>query len=159
MDIVIAEKDDIQAIMNVLEERCNWFKEKGLNQWTNNYLVRYNKDYFNEIMKIHQLYVVKQNNEIVGVFLLKDEDKTYWNDDCSAYYIHHLAIRVGFKGNGSKILNFIEKLAKKNLKKYIRLDCKKNNEKLNQYYQKQGFIYKGSREKPYSHNLWEKEIM
>ena len=110
-------------------------------------------------MKNHKLYVVKQENKVIGVFLLKENDKIYWNNDDSAYYIHHLATKIGYTGIGTKILNFIEKLAKENSKKYIRLDCKKSNVELNRYYQKQGFIYKGSGEEPYSHNLWEKEIM
>lgn len=159
MDIRLAEKEDIQAIMNILEERCNWFKENGIDQWANNYLGKYNEDYFNDAMKNHKLYVVKQENKVIGVFLLKENDKTYWNNDDSAYYIHHLATKIGYTGIGTKILNFIEKLAKENSKKYIRLDCKKSNVELNRYYQKQGFIYKGSGEEPYSHNLWEKEIM
>lgn len=159
MDIGLAEKEDIQAIMHILEERCNWFKENGIDQWANNYLEKYNEDYFNDVMKNHKLYVVKQKNKVIGVFLLKENDKIYWNNEDFAYYIHHLATKIGYTGIGTKILNFIEKLAKENSKKYIRLDCKKSNVELNRYYQKQGFIYKGSGEEPYSHNLWEKEIM
>lgn len=41
MDIRLAEKEDIQAIMNILEERCNWFKENGIDQWANS-LIRKN---------------------------------------------------------------------------------------------------------------------
>ena len=159
MDIKLAETKDIVAIMNILEERCTWFKENGIDQWANNYLGRYNKDYFNDVMKNHKLYVVKQENKVIGVFLLKEDDKTYWNNDDSAYYIHHLATKIGYTGIGTKIIEFIEKLAKENSKKYIRLDCKKNNNELNKYYQNQGFKYKGSGEEPYSHNLWEKEIL
>lgn len=159
MDIRLAETKDIVAIMNILEERCNWFKEHGINRWANNYLGKYNEDYFNDAMKNHKLYVVKQENKVIGIFLLKENDKTYWSNDESAYYIHHLATKIGYKGIGTKILRFIEKRAKENSKKYIRLDCKKSNVELNQYYQKQGFIYKCSGEEPYSHNLWEKEIM
>lgn len=79
--------------------------------------------------------------------------------DDNAHYIHHLATEIGCTGLGEQIIVFIENLAKENSKKYIRLDCKKSNDGLNQHYQKQGFIYKGSGEEPYSHNLWEKEIM
>lgn len=158
MDIRLAKQEDIQDIMNIIKERCDWFKENNIDQWANNYLGKYNENYFNEVMQLHKLYVVKQNNEVIGVFLLKETDKTYWENDDNAYYIHHLATKIGYTGIGTKIINFIEKLAEKNSKKYIRLDCKKNNIKLNQYYQKQGFIYKGSGEKTYSYNLWEKEI-
>lgn len=159
MDIRLAQKENISDIMDIIKERCEWLKKNNIDQWANNYLGKYNEDYFNEVMQLHKLYIVEQENKVIGVFLLKEEDKDYWNNDDKAYYIHHLATRVGYTGIGSKIIKFIEQLAKENSKKYIRLDCKKSNDELNQYYQKQGFIYKGCGETPYSHNLWEKEIM
>lgn len=160
MNIELAKKEDIESIVAILKERCNWLKENNIDQWGDYYYSeKYNANYFNEVMQLHKLYVVKQNNEVIGIFLLKDTDKTYWDNDDSAYYIHHLATKIGYSGLGKQIIEFIEKLAKLDSKKYIRLDCKKNNDGLNQYYQKQGFIYKGSGEEPYSHNLWEKEIM
>lgn len=159
MDIRLAQKENISDIIDIIKERCDWLKNNNIDQWANNYLGKYNEDYFNEVMQLHKLYIVEQKNKVIGVFLLKEEDKDYWDNNDEAYYIHHLATKVGYTGIGSKIIKFIEQLAKENLKKYIRLDCKKSNDELNQYYQKQGFIYKGCGEIPYSHNLWEKEIM
>lgn len=158
MDIRLAKIDDIESIMAILKERCDWLKANNIDQWTNNYLGKYNENYFSKVMKLHKLYVVSQENKVISVFLLKEEDKTYWKNDDSAYYIHHLATRIGYSGVGTKIIQFIEQLAGKNSKKYIRLDCKKSNNRLNQYYQKQGFLYKGTGEEPYSYNLWEKEV-
>lgn len=37
------------------------------------------------MMKIYKLYVVKQNDEVVGAFLLKTEDEDYWKDNKKAY--------------------------------------------------------------------------
>lgn len=159
MDIRLAKKENIHDIMDIIKERCDWFRKNNIDQWANNYLGKYNEKYFSEVMQLHKLYVVSQENKVIGVFLLKEEDKTYWKNDGSAYYIHHLATRIGYSGVGIKIIQFIEQLARENSKKYIRLDCKKSNNELNQYYQKQGFLYKGSGEEPYSYNLWEKEIV
>lgn len=159
MDIRLAEKKDIQSILNIIKQRCDWFKENNISQWSNYYLKKYDENYFGEVMQKYKLYVVEQQNEVIGVFLLKEEDKTYWPNDDSAYYIHHLATKLGYPGIGEKIIRFIEKLAKENAKKYIRLDCRKSNLELNAYYKRQGFQYKGSGAKPYSHNLWEKEVI
>lgn len=124
--------------------------------------VREYQDNIEEVFILENIVEGLENNFNLLNQKQEENDKTYWdnddNDD-SAYYTHHLATKIGYTGIGTKILNFIEKLAKENSKKYIRLDCKKSNAKLNQCYQKQGFIYKGSGEEPYSHNLWEKEIM
>lgn len=160
MDITLAKIDDIESIVEILKERCDWLKANNIDQWGDYYYSeKYNANYFNEVMQLHKLYVVKQNDKVIGIFLLKETDKTYWENDDNAYYIHHLATKIGYSGLGKQIIEFIEKLAKENSKKYIRLDCKKSNIGLNQYYQNQGFIYKGTGEEPYSHNLWEKEII
>lgn len=158
MEIRLAKKEEITDILSIIEERCNWLKENGIHQWANNYVGKYNANYFEKAMIMHKLFIVKQGGEIVGSFLLKEEDKTYWNNIEPAYYIHHLATKLGYKGVGAEILTYIEKLARENKKEYIRLDCKKSNIELNQYYQNQGFQYKGSGEEPYSYNLWEKRI-
>lgn len=158
MTIRLAEKEELKEILEVIKERCDWFQKNNINQWRNNYPGRYNEDYFYEAMQVHKLYIAVEDNKIIGVFLLKESDKVFWDNDDPAYYIHHLATKIGYPGVGSKILKFIEELAKKDSKKYIRLDCKKSNVALNQYYQNQGFTFKGDGEEPYSHNLWEKEV-
>ena len=159
MNIELAKKNDITSIIEILKQRCDWFRENNIKQWTDDYYIdRYNFDYFSKEMNINKLYVVRINEEIVGVFLLKDEDKTYWNDNKNAYYIHHLATKVQHKGLGKKILKFIVDLAKENGKMCIRIDCMKNNEKLNKYYLSKGFVLKGSGEVPYKHNLLEMEM-
>lgn len=95
MEIQLAKKEEISDILNIIEERCNWLKEKGINQWANNYLGRYNEDYFKEVLVKHKLFVVKEQKEIIGTFLLKEEDKMFWNNEDSAFYIHHLATKLG----------------------------------------------------------------
>lgn len=158
MNIQLAKYEEIKEILDIFKERCNWFKKKNIDQW-GSYEEKYNEEYFIGAMQTNKLYVVKQEKEVIGVFLLKEEDKTYWNDNKSAYYIHHLATRIGYLGVGAKILEFIEKLAIQNNKECIRLDCKKNNDVLNSYYQKRGFIYMGSGDVPYSYNLYEKKVL
>ena len=54
-------------------------------------------------------------------------------------YIHHLATDINYKGLGSHMLNQIKEIALKEGKKSIRLDNINTNEKLNEYYEKNGF--------------------
>lgn len=67
---------------------------------------------FIKMMKINKLYVVKQNDEVVGEFLLKTEDENYWNNNKKAYYIHHFVTKHCYPNLGTEILNFIENLTK-----------------------------------------------
>ena len=115
MNIELAKIDDIKWIVAILKERCDWLKACNIDQWGDYYYSeKYNINYFKEVVHLHKLYVVKQSGKVVGCFLLKETDETYWKNDDNAYYIHHLATKVGYPGLGKKIIEFIENLAKEN---------------------------------------------
>ena len=159
MNIELATENDIPIILEILKQRCEWFKQNKIDQWGDWYYTElYDMNYFIKMMKIYKLYVVKQDNKVVGAFLLKTEDENYWNDNKKAYYIHHFVTKLGYPNLGTEILNFIEDLAKKNSVDYLRLDCMKTNKKLNEYYKKHGFENKGEGEQPYPHKLWERKV-
>lgn len=76
MNIELATENDIPVILEILKQRCKWFKQKKIEQWGDWYYTElYNTDYFIKMMRIYKLYIVKQNGEIVGAFLLKTEDE------------------------------------------------------------------------------------
>ncbi len=148
---------DIEGIIQIIENRCKWFKEKGINQWEY-YLEVYDKNYFKSQIMTNKLYVALKENLLVGLYLLKEED-SYWNDNTSAFYLHHLVTDINCKGLGKILLdNAVEKCQKYH-KKYLRLDCLKENEKLNEYYKEKGFKYVSSGEDEYyKYNLYELKI-
>ena len=67
------------------------------------------------------------------------ESSKYFDDSKDAIYIHHLATDINYRGVGKEILYKIRELAKKESKTLLRLDNIGSNEKLNQYYEKNGF--------------------
>ena len=159
MNIELATQNDIPGILEILKQRCEWFKQNEIDQWGDWYYTElYDMDYFIKMMKIYKLYVVKQNAEVAGAFLLKTEDENYWNDNKKAYYIHHFVTKLGYPNLGTEILNFIQNLAKQNSIDCLRLDCMKTNKKLNEYYRNHGFENKGKGEEPYPHKLWERKV-
>ena len=88
--------------------------------------------------------------------LLKEEDKNYWNNNDSSYYIHHLATTINLKGIGKTLINYAIEQCKINNKKYLRLDCYQESKFLNEYYKKMGFNKVGSgTDGNYNFNLWE----
>lgn len=138
--IELAKIEDLDMIHKLIYDRCLWFLEKGLKGWNPNYYPKkYNKDYFKEQMKKNKLIVAKLDNRVVGVMLLKDEDKDYWKDNKSSYYIHHLATDINAKGIGKILINYAIEQCKKDNKKSLRLDCYKTSNFLNVYYKKIGF--------------------
>lgn len=166
LDIAIekASAKNIESIIDIIKERCEWLQNNNIDQWNpSSYLKKYDSTYFLEQLKNgNELYVAKINEKVVGVMLIKFKDPDYWQDEKEAIYIHHLASRLDNSGDGvgTILLDYAASLAKKYNKEYIRLDCKKRNDNLNKYYKMNGFIRKGSGKKSnYEYNLWEKKMV
>ena len=134
-----ANKEDIDDCIKIIIEKSKWLKDKGINQWTS-FFTRDNS-YFIEKVEKKILYVVSLNNEICATFVLQEEDD-YWENDNKALYIHHLAVKDGYKGLGRYIIEQIKLIVKNSKKEYIRLDHVADNEKLSKYYDSLNFVIK-----------------
>lgn len=157
--IVLAIEENIEDIKIIIRNRCLWFDTNQIIQWDiDDYLCRYNNEYFKRQIMENKLYVATDCGKIIGCMLLKNTDKL-WCDDVNAFYIHHLATNVNYKGIGSMLLNFAENEARKENKSFIRLDCFKCNVRLNKYYTDYGFICVGSGQiNDYYYNQYEKKV-
>lgn len=152
--------EDIDSIHKLIYDRCLWFSKKGVKGWNIEfYPNKYDKNYFIEQMKVNKLLVARLDNKVCGSMLLKEEDKDYWKNDDSAYYIHHLATDINQKGIGKKLIDYAKEQCKINSKEYLRLDCYKESLFLNKYYQNLGFnnVSSGTQGN-YNYNLWEMKI-
>lgn len=159
-NIVLAKIGDIKSYHDIIVSRCKWLEDNGVNQWKPwSYPIRYSIQYFEEQININRLFVIKDDdNKIYGGFLLKERDENYWDDsnNVSAFYIHHLATKIGGAKFGEMIFDFCIDYSKKNNKEYLRLDCVAHNDKLNAYYKKIGFKHCGTIQiKNWSENLWQ----
>ena len=134
-----ATKEEIDDCMKIIKEKSKWLKSKGINQWTS-FFTRDNS-YLMEKVENEILYIVKIENDICATFVLQENDK-YWEDDKNALYIHHLAVKNGYKGLGKYIIEKIKLIAQNAKKEYVRLDNVADNKKLNEYYDSIGFVIK-----------------
>ena len=159
MKLELAKENEISDILEIIKERCVWFEKNQIEQWGSWYYEKlYDEKYFSEMMKKYHLYVVKQEEEIIGAFLLKNENKPYWKDGEKAIYLDHFVTKLGHPGLGKKILEFVEEFAKQKQLKYVRLECMRSNPKISEYYQNHGFQNKGEGDESYEYRLWEKKI-
>lgn len=160
LKIVLANEGDAKSIHNLIVKRCKWFKENNIKQWELEYYPVYFDDkYFKERASTNNLFMAKSDGKIIGAMLLKEDDKSYWKDDESSYYIHHLVTDIKYKGVGKELINFAINKCIENKKAYLRLDCVKSNIKLNNYYKNLGFENVGSgKEIGYTYNLYELKL-
>ncbi|VVB77694.1 Acetyltransferase (GNAT) domain protein [uncultured archaeon] len=83
--------------------------------------------------KYADMYCLKNKKKIIGTIDL-------YNNEIKGFYIHHEHIKEGL---GTVLLDFIEKFAKKQGHKKIRLDC---NKSAYGFYLKKGFNLIGKKE-------------
>jgi len=123
-------------------EKIKWVEE-GIN----------NKEFF---------FIEDSHGENLGMVRILDEDLPYWGKQTDkAKYIHSLVVgeKHNGKGIGNKTIEKIERDAKTQNCKYLRLDADSKNPKLCSYYEKMGFKKTGTKELPLSvYNLYEKEL-
>ena len=154
----LANTKDIDSILKLYSDRMKWFKDNGIKQWSR-YLENHPKEEFIEAIRNNNLYVVKEKSVIVACFELSTHSK-YWNDDgAQAYYIYKVVTKVGYKNVGEFVFQKCAEIAKKNGKKYLRLDCLKSNKQLNTIYEKHNFkLIKYGHIGSYSYSLRELNI-
>lgn len=152
-----ATMSNLDEIISLYEERINWFKENGINQWSK-YLINHPKEEFINAIKNEEYYMLNKDNEIIGGYQISTNSHL-WNDTkTKAYYLYKVVTRVGQKNIGSKMFEFAKSRALLDKKEYLRLECLASNKKLNQLYENHGFKYIKKEYEIYHYNLRELKI-
>ncbi len=102
-----------------------------------------------QLIKDCPTYIVHQNGKIVGTVALGWQDERDWGQQLpNAGYIHRLAIKDGFHGQGigEQIIDWAVKEVIHNNRQLLRLCCDVNNTQLCAYYEKQDFVQVGTKE-------------
>lgn len=134
----------LNNIYNLYVKRIEWMEENGIKAWNvRNYLETYPKEYFLKQIQKERLYILTDNNKIIGALVLLETDPRWGDNNGQEYYIHNLVSDINYKTAGQKLINSVQKLAKENGKTKVRLDCAIDNTKLNKYYETLGFKYVG----------------
>ena len=143
-----ANADEYNIALKLLREAALWLNERHIDYWQgwlnpDNNLKSWIKSGFNH----DEFYFVENNGEIIAMYRLQYDDEFFWgkrND--RAVYIHSLTTKRKLYGQrlGYQILKIIEGNAKKDNRRFLRLDCGIDNKGLCQYYLNFGFKNKGT---------------
>ena len=160
------KREEIPEMFEIILERVKWMDEAGIQQWNvTGYAEVYPLSYYEEKHDKGEVFVLEDaaSGEILCAGVLRNEDER-WNHVCdsadgSAYYLHNFASQVSAKGAGSIFLEFAERYAAKQGKKYFRLDSADDNEFLTHYYVSRGYTPAGTCiDGPYTGILREKRL-
>jgi RimJ/RimL family protein N-acetyltransferase len=141
MKIRLAKLNDFQQVLYVLNKTTLGLHKKGIKQWD----YPWDENIVVSEIKNNHTYVLLFDSEIIGTFCIKEIDSL--SDlviDSKSKYLYQIAILPKYQGNniGSVITEFACSFANK-VNKTIYLDCWAGNEKLKDYYLKNGFEYQG----------------
>lgn len=133
-----ASESKVTEIYQLFLERKKWFEDRNINQWGDAFFNSFSLNDLKEIINNSNYFVLEENGKVIAGFELADESK-YWEDKSPSYYINKIVVNPSYKNIGSLIIDISKEIAIANKKISLRLDCRKDNEKLNQIYNNHGF--------------------
>lgn len=113
-----AVNKDLNSILEITKDALNAMKTMNFHQWDENYP---NEIVFQEDIQAQELYVFKENDEILGFICINEKFKPEFykqvifnkNYDDKAFYLHRLAVKQNAKckrqRRGTKTFKFLRK--------------------------------------------------
>jgi ribosomal protein S18 acetylase RimI-like enzyme len=140
--IRLAELNDKDSIVELLNKVTLHLHDKGVNQWE----YPWNTEEIKQDIEKGLVYLLIVEDLIVGTFSIKDTDNI--NTDLIEQgnkYIYRIAILPEYQGknHGLNIIKFSLDYSR-NMDKSLYLDCWAGNEKLRSFYSSTGFDFMGN---------------
>ena len=151
MTIRLAEKKDIDNIMQIIADARESIGRLGIDQWQYGYPTR---DIVKEDIALGRSFVAFDGEELCATFaLMMNGEPTYKKIYCGAWIgdgeylaLHRIAIDSPHKGRGvsTEIVNFLSEYAMDNNYSSIRVDTHEGNIPMRKMLEKHGFEYCGT---------------
>ena len=143
-----AEEHEVPAVFDLIMARVRWMDEVGIRQWNvTDYAGCYPPAHYEAARQRGDLFVLTDDSGIVACAVLRRDDERWpaaMQAAAPAFYLHHLATRVGAKGAGRIFLQMAEEYALRLGKTRFRLDSADDNTFLADYYTAQGYVPVGN---------------
>ncbi len=146
--IVQAKLSDVDSIVDMYRQATARLREIGLNQWTDHYP---NKNIIQKDIEQEQLFILKNNANILGAVTLNEEQEEKYKTidwkyrDGKVLVIHRLVIHPDHQGLGFAriLMDYSENVARKQQYSSIRLDAYSSNKQIIQFYSNRNFEHRG----------------
>jgi len=141
---------DVDSIMKIIKQAQDYFKEKWINQWQNNYP---NVEVISNDVAEKNSYVLLQNKEVVATAVVSfNGERTYesiyegeWISNKEYAVVHRIAVDNNHKGLGlsSQIIKNVEELCIEKGVSSIKVDTHERNLSMQKLLRKNKFEYCG----------------
>ena len=152
MEIINSTKDDIDAIFKLYDAAIA-FQKKVFNKHWQGFDVSLVEKEISE----NRQYKIVDEDTIVCIFVIAFNDAYIWGerDITPSLYIHRIVTNPLFRGNSyvKSITDWAMEYGRNNGKQFVRMDTWGDNQKLIDYYSKNGFTFLGLTDKINDGNL------
>lgn len=141
MLIRLANLDDLDIIMQMIENGRAHIQTYHIDQWINGYP---SVETISEDINLKRGYLLTDNDEILAYYVVLNHDECYdvidgkWLDESEYVAIHRVAVRDTQSGLGTKLFTEL-----KNRHNHIRVDTHEGNISMNKCLLKNDFKYCG----------------
>jgi GNAT superfamily N-acetyltransferase len=144
--------EDVEAVQSILTEACRWLASRGIvNQWPRE---GFPLEQTARFVAEGRMFVGEVDGEAVATIAVDTwADPEFWPDEDGepAYYVHRLAVRRAWagQGTGAALLDWAEQYACERGGRWLRLDVSRGNVGLHAYYSGLGFTHVGTIDLPH----------
>jgi predicted N-acetyltransferase YhbS len=136
---------DLDAIVGLRVEAERWLREHQIRQWTSDY-ADYARGVLRDSVDRGAAWVVEDDGQVIATVTINGPDPDFWgwaDDQDEALYLGKMIVSRHRAGEriGDAIMNWASRQASRRGKRWIRLDCRRDNERLQSYYLDRGFTY------------------
>ena len=142
--------NDMPYIMNIFKQAQNYFKEKNIDQWQNNYP---SEDIIRRDINNNDSYVMVDNDKVIAtIYISFEEDEDYkniyegkWISEGDYCVIHRIAVDNTYKGKGifKNLIKQVEQMCINKNINTIKVDTHEDNLNMQNTLKKNGFKYCG----------------
>ena len=158
MNVRRARIEDVPVVAEMLDEATAFVKTMGRDQWP----VPFPHGELRQRIARGELYVVEVDGEPAATFTLLVDDPKFWGErPPDAVYLHKLAVRRAFAGQGLgvRIVEWVVSEAERRGRTFIRLDCQRDLPGIRRYYERLGFELRGELERgDFAWALYERRV-
>ena len=142
-----ALSDDLASVAGIIEEAAAWLESRGWPLLKDDEL---NRETMHSDIEAGLFFIGYCDGEPGGTIRYQQEDTLFWPDMPmgEAAYIHRIAVLRKYSGRelSQALINWAAARAKSEGKKFLRLDCEQDRQKLRAVYEQFGFEYHSDRQ-------------
>ena len=142
MNVRIATVEDVETVGGLIDEASAWLGGLGLEQWPR----PFPREQLAEAVARGELFLAEVGDDLVATVTVLADDPMYWGErPPDALYVHKLVVRRdrAGRGLGADLVAWVDARAVETGRRFLRLDCLRDDPGIRAYYERLGFEHRG----------------